>query len=116
MVGGFHHAPSGNHLSPDGTRNGVKGGETSRDVFGTRETDSGVSDKVSDNGKHGNTAMLDFEPADLLISGRVDVSVLEQVEGVEKTKLKEIIQNASPVRNDQPLQSQRVLHRNGGPI
>jgi len=48
LVGSLHHGGGGGELRPDHSRDGADGGETRRDVLGSRESDTGVSDEVSD--------------------------------------------------------------------
>merc|ERR1719354_1350184 len=47
LVGGFHHGPGGDHLGPNHTGDGIKGGESGRDVLGSRESDSGGGGQVT---------------------------------------------------------------------
>ena len=58
LVGGFHHGPGGDSLGPNHTRQVVEGGESTGDVFGSGESDSGGGRQVSGDGKHGNTSVL----------------------------------------------------------
>ena len=82
----------GNNLGNSGSRDGVEGGETVRDVLEaeagvvdvTRETDSVLLDEVSNDGKHGDTSVLDLdvtETVELLL-----VSISNHAERVEEAK------------------------------
>mmetsp|Transcript_28414 Transcript_28414/g.53136 ORF Transcript_28414/g.53136 Transcript_28414/m.53136 type:complete len:222 (-) Transcript_28414:34-699(-) len=84
LVGGLHHGPGGNHLSPNHTGESIQCGESGWDVLGARETNSGVGGEVSNNGKHGNTAVLELNPTkavEVLL-----VSISDASEGVEEAK------------------------------
>mmetsp|Transcript_16488 Transcript_16488/g.35926 ORF Transcript_16488/g.35926 Transcript_16488/m.35926 type:complete len:266 (-) Transcript_16488:25-822(-) len=63
LVGGFHHSPGGDQLCPNHTGEVVKGGESTRDVFGSRESDSSSGGQVTNNSKHGNTSVLELDPS-----------------------------------------------------
>ena len=63
LVGSLHHRPSGDHLRPDHAREVVEGGESRRDVAGAREAHAGVGDEVSNDGEHGDAAVLELDPA-----------------------------------------------------
>mmetsp|Transcript_12199 Transcript_12199/g.26569 ORF Transcript_12199/g.26569 Transcript_12199/m.26569 type:complete len:220 (-) Transcript_12199:34-693(-) len=62
LVGGLHHGPCGDQLSPNHTRKVVQGGESGWNVLGAWETNSSVGDEVSDDGKHGNASVLELNP------------------------------------------------------
>ena len=90
--GKLKEANEGNKLGNSGSRDGVEGGESvgdileleSRVVNVSGETDSGFLDKVSNNGKHGDTSVLDLD-----VSETVElflVSISNQAEGVEESK------------------------------
>ena len=63
LVGSLHHSPGGDHLSPNHTREVVQGGKARWNVLSSREADSSVGDEVSGDGKHGDAAMLELDPA-----------------------------------------------------
>ena len=82
----------GNKLSDSSTLDGVEGGESvgdigegkSRVVDVSWKTDSVLGDKVSDNGKHGDTSVLDLDvtkTVELLL-----VSISNKSEGIEESK------------------------------
>ena len=82
----------GNNLGNSGSRDGVEGGETigdigkgeARKVNGSGETDSILGDEVSNDGKHGDTSVLDLdvtETVELLL-----VTVGDHAEGIEESK------------------------------
>ena len=48
LVGSLHHGGGGGELRPDHSRDSVEGSEARRDVLGSRESNTGVSDEVSD--------------------------------------------------------------------
>merc|ERR1719197_1761868 len=64
----------GNQLSNSGSRDGVEGGETVGDIGEGKsgvvnvsgKTDSGLGNEVSDNGKHGDTSVLDLDVSEAL--------------------------------------------------
>ena len=64
LVGGLHHRPCGDHLRPDHAREVVEGGESRRDVSGSRKTHAGVRDEVPGDGKHGDATVLELDPAE----------------------------------------------------
>jgi len=41
-IGHLHHSPSSNHLGPNHARDSGKGGKSSRNVLGTRESNAGL--------------------------------------------------------------------------
>mmetsp|Transcript_23052 Transcript_23052/g.51179 ORF Transcript_23052/g.51179 Transcript_23052/m.51179 type:complete len:208 (-) Transcript_23052:85-708(-) len=76
-VGGLHEGPGGDHLSPDHAGNGRNGIKTGGNVLGTRETNTGSGGEVSNDGKHGNTAVLELNPTEVfeaLLALTVEVS------------------------------------------
>ena len=57
-VGGLHESDGGDELGPDHTGDGGKGIEATGDVLGTGEANTGGGGQVTNDGKHGNTAVL----------------------------------------------------------
>ena len=84
LVGGLHHTPSGNQLSPEHAWEVVQGGETGRYLLGAREANSGIGDEVSDNGEHGDTAVLELDPTEAVEV--LLVSVGDASEGIEEAE------------------------------
>jgi len=84
LVGSLHHGPCGDHLSPNHTGEVVKSSEARGDVLSTGETNSGVGNEVSNNSKHGNTAVLEFHPAKTVEV--VLVSIGNQSQGIEEAE------------------------------
>ena len=60
LVGSFHGGPGSDHLGPNHAGEGFKGGKSRGNILASRESDASVSDQVSDNGKHGNTSVLEL--------------------------------------------------------
>jgi hypothetical protein len=90
--GELKEANEGNKLADASTRDGGKGGETvgdigelkARVVNVSRETDSGLLDEVSSDGKHTDASVLDLdvtETVELLL-----VAIGNQAEGIEESK------------------------------
>mmetsp|Transcript_29345 Transcript_29345/g.43683 ORF Transcript_29345/g.43683 Transcript_29345/m.43683 type:complete len:201 (+) Transcript_29345:80-682(+) len=71
-IGHFHYKLSSNHLGPNHTSNFVEGSETTWYVLCTREADTSIGDKVSNNCKHGNTSVLQ-----LSVSGTGELVVVD---------------------------------------
>mmetsp|Transcript_12198 Transcript_12198/g.26567 ORF Transcript_12198/g.26567 Transcript_12198/m.26567 type:complete len:220 (-) Transcript_12198:34-693(-) len=84
LVGSLHHTPCGDHLSPNHTGNVVQGGESRWNVSSSWETNSSIGDEVSNNGKHGNAAVLDLNPTKAIEV--VLVTVSDASEGIEESK------------------------------
>lgn len=83
-VGGFHESSGGPELRPDHAWNFSESGESRGDAFSSRETDTGFRYQVTNNGKHGNTAVLEFHPADAFELGLVNVAT--DIKGIEETE------------------------------
>ena len=90
--GKLKEANEGNQLANSGTRDGVEGGETVGDVSKGKsrvvnvswKTNSGLSNKVSDDGKHGDTSVLELD-----VSETVElflVTIGHESEGIEEAK------------------------------
>ena len=81
-----------NNLGNAGSGDGADGGETvgdiskggAREVNVSRETDSGLLDKVSNDGKHGDTSVLDLDVTETV--ELVLVSVGNHAEGIVEAK------------------------------
>jgi hypothetical protein len=79
-------------LGNTSTTNGIDGGESvgdglksvARVVNGTRKTDAGLGNEVSNNGEHGNTSVLDFDVTQAVESGLVAVG--NEAKGIPETK------------------------------
>mmetsp|Transcript_32989 Transcript_32989/g.48433 ORF Transcript_32989/g.48433 Transcript_32989/m.48433 type:complete len:233 (-) Transcript_32989:105-803(-) len=87
-IGHFHYKLSSNHLGPNHTSNFVEGSKTTWYVLCTREADTSIGDKVSNNCKHSNTAVLQLDVASRLkfffVNGCGIIS--KYSEGVVETK------------------------------
>jgi hypothetical protein len=85
-------ADEGDDLTNTGTRDGSEGSESvgdglesgSRDVKVSRKTDSGLLDKVSSDGKHGNTSVLELDETQAVESGLVTIG--NEAKGIPETK------------------------------
>jgi len=88
----LEEANESNYLSNSGARDGVESGESIGDVFElearvvdvSRETDSGFRDKVSNNGKHRDTAVLDLDVSEAVKLLLVTIS--DKAKGIEEAK------------------------------
>ena len=84
LVGGLHHCPRGDHLRPDHAREVVEGGESRRDVPGSRKAHAGVRDEVSGDGEHGDAAVLELDPAEAVEV--LLVAIGDAPEGIEEAE------------------------------
>lgn len=75
----------GDHLDDHNLVEGRERLQASRHRFGTRESDSGGSYKVTNHCKHRDTSVLDFNLAKAV--ERLVVGILQQSHGVKETKL-----------------------------
>jgi hypothetical protein len=81
-----------NNLGNSSTRNGSEGAESVGDgrkggsgvVDVSRKTDTSLGDEVSNNGKHGDTSVLEFDVTKAVELGLVTVG--DKAEGIEETK------------------------------
>lgn len=83
-VKGFHDSPCKDSLDPYTKGHSGNGGESGRNVFGARESDTGISYEVSDNGKHGNTAVLELDVTETIKVGLVFIGA--DFEGIKEAK------------------------------
>mmetsp|Transcript_23530 Transcript_23530/g.41301 ORF Transcript_23530/g.41301 Transcript_23530/m.41301 type:complete len:205 (-) Transcript_23530:3-617(-) len=84
LVGGLHHCPCGDQLSPDHARDVVQRSESGRNVLGAGETNSSVGDEVSRNSKHGHATVLELDPAKTI--KLILVGIRHQTEGIDEAE------------------------------
>jgi len=90
--GKFQETNEGNDLGNTGSRDGVEGGETvgdrgegrSRVVNVSRKADSGLGNQVADDGKHGDTSVLDLDVSETVELGLVTIG--DKSKRIEETK------------------------------
>ncbi len=90
--GKLQKTDEGNNLANTGSSDVVEGGESISDlreskslvVDVSRETDSGLGDKVSENGKHGDTSVLEFDVSKTSELGFITIG--DKSERIEESK------------------------------
>jgi hypothetical protein len=65
-------------------RHFLKGGKARGDVFISRDSETGLGGEVTDDGKHGNTSVLELDEAEVVENFLV--TVVGEVEGIEKSQ------------------------------
>ena len=87
----FHGRNGKEHLNQNHVGNSTPGSKSRGNVLGTRESDSGVSDEVSDNTQHGNTSVLELHISEavelFLVSVGTDSQRIKKSEGSHGTEL-----------------------------